>query len=46
MAAEWMSGASVSAHNYLLFTVRAGRITRYRELYDETAALRAAGLAE
>jgi ketosteroid isomerase-like protein len=40
------SGASVSSRSYLLFTIRAGKIARYREFYDEQAALKAAGLAE
>jgi uncharacterized protein len=40
------SGASVSARNYLVFTIRAGKIARYREFYDEQEALKAVGLAE
>jgi ketosteroid isomerase-like protein len=40
------SGASVSSHNYLVFTMRAGKIARYREFYDEQAARKAVGLAE
>jgi ketosteroid isomerase-like protein len=41
-----MSWASVSSRNYLVFTIRAGKIARYREFYDEKAALEAAGLTE
>jgi ketosteroid isomerase-like protein len=40
------SGASVSSRNYMVFTIRAGKIARYREFYDEQEALKAAGLAE
>jgi ketosteroid isomerase-like protein len=40
------SGASVSSRNYLIFTIRDAKITRYQEFYDERAALAAAGLAE
>jgi ketosteroid isomerase-like protein len=40
------SGASVSARIYLVFTFRAGKVLRYREFYDEAAALEAAGLSE
>ena len=40
------SGASVSARIYSAFTIRAGKIDRYREFYDEDAALKAVGLAE
>ena len=40
------SGASVSSRNYLVFTIRAGKIARYREFYDEQEALKAVGLAE
>jgi uncharacterized protein len=39
------SGATVGSRNYLVFTIRAGRIIRYQEFYDEKAAHRAAGLA-
>jgi uncharacterized protein len=39
------SGASVSARNYAVFTIRGGKISRYREFYDEEAALKAVGLA-
>ncbi len=38
------SGASVSSRNYMVFTIRAGKIARYREFYDEDAALKAVGL--
>jgi ketosteroid isomerase-like protein len=40
------SGASVSARNYMVFTIREAKIARYREFYDEHEALRAVGLAE
>jgi ketosteroid isomerase-like protein len=40
------SGASVSAHNYMAFTIREGKLARYREFYDEQAALKAVGRAE
>jgi ketosteroid isomerase-like protein len=40
------SGASVSSRIYSVWTIRVGRITRYREFYDEDAALEAVGLAE
>jgi ketosteroid isomerase-like protein len=40
------SGASVSSRNHLVFTIRAGKIARYREFYDEREALKAVGLAE
>jgi uncharacterized protein len=39
------SGASVSSRIYSVWTIRAGRISRYREFYDEQTALDAAGLA-
>jgi ketosteroid isomerase-like protein len=38
------SGASVSARNYAVFTIREGKIARYREFYDEQAAFKAVGL--
>jgi ketosteroid isomerase-like protein len=41
-----VSGANVSARIYVVVTFRDGKITRYREFYDERAALDAAGLAE
>jgi ketosteroid isomerase-like protein len=40
------SGASVSARNYAVLTIREGKIARYREFYDEHAALKALGLEE
>lgn len=40
------SGATVSSRNYMVFTIRAGKVARYREFYDEQAALEAVGLAE
>jgi ketosteroid isomerase-like protein len=40
------SGASVSARNYAVSTIREGKIARYREFYDEHAALKAVGLEE
>jgi uncharacterized protein len=41
-----MSGASVSSRNYLVLTIRAGKLVRYQEFFDEQAALEAVGLAE
>jgi uncharacterized protein len=40
------SRASVSARISQVFTIRAGKIARYQEFYDERAALKAVGLAE
>jgi ketosteroid isomerase-like protein len=40
------SGASVSSRIYTVFTMREGKIARYREFYDEHAALEAVGLSE
>jgi ketosteroid isomerase-like protein len=40
------SGASVTARHYSVWTIRAGKIARYREFYDEQAALKAVGLEE
>jgi ketosteroid isomerase-like protein len=40
------SGASVSSRSYSIWTIRAGKIVRYREFYDEQTALKAVGLAE
>jgi ketosteroid isomerase-like protein len=40
------SGASVSSRIYSVWTIRAGKIARYREFYDERAALEAVGLAQ
>jgi ketosteroid isomerase-like protein len=39
------SGASVSSSIYSVWTIRAGKIARYREFYDEQTALEAVGLA-
>lgn len=39
------SGAAVSSRHYSIVTIRAGKILRYREFYDEQAAFAAAGLA-
>jgi ketosteroid isomerase-like protein len=39
------SGASVSARNHAVITVREGKIVRYREFYDEQRAHDAAGLS-
>jgi ketosteroid isomerase-like protein len=41
-----VSGASVSTRNYLVLTIRAGKLARYQEFFDEQAALIAVGLAE
>jgi ketosteroid isomerase-like protein len=41
-----MSGTTVSARNYWVITIREGKILRYREFYDEAAALEAVGLSE
>jgi hypothetical protein len=38
------SGAPVSTTNYELITIRDGMIVRFREFYDERAALEAAGI--
>jgi ketosteroid isomerase-like protein len=40
------SGASVSARNYMAFTIREGKIARYQEFYDEQDALKAVGLEQ
>jgi ketosteroid isomerase-like protein len=40
------SGASVRARNFAVLTFREGKIARYREFYDEHAALNAVGLHE
>ena len=37
------SGATVSARIYLVFTFREGKVLRYREFYEEAAALAAVG---
>jgi ketosteroid isomerase-like protein len=38
------SGASVSSRIFAVFTIRAGKIARYQEFYDERAAHEAVGL--
>jgi ketosteroid isomerase-like protein len=38
------SGATVSAHIHMVLTFRNGKILRYQEFYDESAAEAAAGL--
>jgi|SRR6478672_89560 len=40
------SGATVSARLYVVMNFRKGKVLRYQEFYDETAALEAAGLSE
>src|SRR5436309_1889227 len=40
------SGASVTSRHYSVWTIRAGKIARYREFYDERAALKAVGLRD
>jgi ketosteroid isomerase-like protein len=40
------SGATVSSRNYLVFTIRAGKIARYQEFYDEQAAFKAVELQD
>jgi ketosteroid isomerase-like protein len=40
------SGATVSARIFVVITFRDGKILRYREFYDETAAHEAAGLSD
>jgi ketosteroid isomerase-like protein len=40
------SGASVSQRIYAIYTFREGKIARYREFYDEQAALEVVGLRE
>ena len=40
------SGVSASARIYSVWTIRSGRIARYREFYDEQTALEAVGLTE
>ncbi len=39
------SGASVSSRIFAVYTIRAGKIARYREFYDEKVALEAVGFA-
>ena len=41
-----LSEAPVEAMHYAVITVKDGKIRRYREFYDEAAALEAAGLTE
>ncbi len=40
------SGASISSRRYSIVTVRARKILRFTEFYDEQAAFAAAGLAQ
>jgi ketosteroid isomerase-like protein len=40
------SQAEVSGRSYMVCTLRAGKILRYQEFYDEGQALEAAGLSE
>jgi ketosteroid isomerase-like protein len=40
------SGAAVSSRDYAVLTLRAGKLLRYREFYDERAAREAAGLID
>ena len=40
------SGATVSSRIFYVLTFRDGKILRYREFYDEAAALEAVGLSE
>lgn len=40
------SGATVSARLFVVVTFRGGKISRYREFYDEAAAFEAAGQEE
>lgn len=40
------SGATVTARIFIVVTFREGKIFRYREFYDEAAALKAAGLPQ
>jgi ketosteroid isomerase-like protein len=40
------SGAPVSSRNFMVLTFRDGKILRYREFYDESAALEAVGMSE
>jgi ketosteroid isomerase-like protein len=41
-----ISGAEVRSVNHELLTIRNGMIVRFREFYDQSAALEAAGLRE
>jgi ketosteroid isomerase-like protein len=40
------SGASVDVRHHAVWTIRAGKIARYQEFYDEQDARKAAGLSE
>jgi ketosteroid isomerase-like protein len=40
------SGATVSGRIFVVVTFRNGKVLRYREFYDEAAALEAVGLSE
>jgi ketosteroid isomerase-like protein len=40
------SGVNLNVRQYSVWTLRAGKIARYREFYDEQDALKAVGLAE
>jgi uncharacterized protein len=40
------SGATVSSRIFYLVTLRNGKLLRYREFYDEAAAVQAVGLSE
>ena len=40
------SGATVSARIFIVIAFRDGKVLRYREFYDEAAALEAVGLSE
>jgi ketosteroid isomerase-like protein len=40
------SGATVTSRIYSVWTIRAGKILRYREFYDEHEAFKAVGLEE
>jgi len=40
------SGASVSSRIYSVYTIRAAKLVRYREFYDEQTAFEAVGLRE
>ena len=40
------SGATVSGRIFVVVTLRNGKVLRYREFYDEAAALEAVGLSE
>ncbi|TMK23755.1 MAG: hypothetical protein E6G62_10750 [Actinobacteria bacterium] len=40
------SGANVDVRQHAVWTIRAGKIVRYREFYDEQEALKVVGLSE